>query len=165
MKIFKNWKSDEKSQLSGKVLVLIFLLKCFSSVEAKEISCEIVVEAYFGEVDAVKTCFMQYSTSIDDLNVTFSFYDEMVEGLNFNHNKNISFLPVQVAKKLPNLLSYCALNCSIKEISKENFVNLTMLKTLDLSHNQIEKITTDTFEDLSDLVELLLGKENKLRNF
>lgn len=64
---------------------------------------------------------------------------------------NIEFLPVLVHEQFPNLKVYAVKNAPIRRISKKNFEKLYELKRLHLESNQIEMITSDTFEDLINL--------------
>lgn len=48
----------------------------------------------------------------------------------------------------------------IGALTQENFKNLRSLKRLNLSINEIEIVATNTFEDLTSLEELSLGKFN-----
>lgn len=127
-------------------------------VDAKEVSCESVIgNVWSYSVNTVKTCNM-HTTSISEAGVTFSTLDESVLGIFVNNNEAVSFLPEKVNEKFPNLLGYCVQRCSIKEISKKNFEQLTKLKILYLHDNQIEKIGSETFGDLKDLEQLFLRK-------
>lgn len=101
---------------------------------------------------------MDQTTKISDPTVKLSHKDSSITGLLFNKNKNIFYLPVFVNEKLPNLFSYSAQACSLTEITKLNFNGLKKLKALWLPNNQIKKITSDTFEDLSSLELLYLRK-------
>lgn len=82
--------------------------------------------------------------------------------ISFYGNSKISFLPQGVGGKLPNLLSYAATYCSVKAIFKDNFKGLSKLIYLGLNRNEIEKIPTNTFEDLKVLEKLELGKFSQL---
>lgn len=102
-----------------------------------------------------KTCWIKSTDSI--INSSYTTIIKTVAEitkLEFNHNKKIFFLPVEVAFSFPNLVTYSALNCSIKTIAKIHFKNLKMLESLDLKKNQIEVVRSNTFEDLSSLKNL-----------
>jgi Leucine-rich repeat (LRR) protein len=79
-----------------------------------------------------------------------------VGGLILSQNKYVCHLPESVDKSFPNLMFYAADNVQINNISKLNFEGLNKLRRLFLSYNQIENITTDTFEDLVALEVLVL---------
>jgi Leucine rich repeat len=132
-----------------------------SELEGKEISCE-----RFGEQDwnnsgkKVKLCYMTPSTSIDSSGATVSTHDETIKLLFLGNNKKIFYLPDNVGGKFPNLLYYVASNCSIAQINQQNFKALNKLEFLDLRQNQIEKITSNTFDGLKELKNLDLGTKN-----
>lgn len=108
-----------------------------------------------------KTCSMFGGAMIDSPEFTIkSAKDETVTGLFFFANPRVSFLPVKVYESFPNLIGYLANGCSIRKISKENFKNLSKLKMLGLSINQIQTIPSNAFEDLTSLQELYLGELN-----
>lgn len=83
--------------------------------------------------------------------------NEEVKGIYFVRNTAIEFLPVFVYQKFPNLQGYAAYNCSIREISKKNFERLTRLVNIFLLGNKLEKIPSDTFDDLINLEVINLG--------
>lgn len=102
---------------------------------------------------------MTESTSIDSYGFTItSNRDETITGLDLESNKNIFFLPIRVDRSFSKLVAYNANGCSLKSLSKENFKNLRFLKQLWLGENEIEKIYSDTFVDLSSLEDLALCK-------
>lgn len=77
--------------------------------------------------------------------------NDLIAVLFLSGNKNVLYLPVRVYQSFPNLKEISAFECSIKEISKKNFDYLTQLEDLDLHHNFIAKIKSDTFDGLSKL--------------
>lgn len=109
---------------------------------------------------------MTGSTIIDSQGFRIaSAKNETIGGLDFELNKNVSFLPVYVNEAFPDLVTFFASSCSIKTISKENFRNLSKLKVLCLNNNQIEIIQNDVFKDLTSLERLTLGEHNLLYLF
>lgn len=117
-----------------------------------QIPCEII------EIEDQKTCSVPETTGIESFNFTISARrDSTIERLQFR-NKNIIFLPTRVDKNFPNLKTYDAFDCSIKSISRENFRNLFKLIILNLNTNNISEISSDAFNDLSELSILILGK-------
>jgi Leucine-rich repeat (LRR) protein len=84
--------------------------------------------------------------------------NESINGLSFPANKKVEFLPTKIANVFPNLEAFSAYACSIREISKENFVGLSKLEFLDLHYNQIKTIRSGTFEGLSSLKAVHLCK-------
>jgi Leucine-rich repeat (LRR) protein len=140
------------------IITLILIVKAFCILEAKEISCESVLELDLWVTGkTVKSCQIEEATVINTQDVTIASSDKSITGLYMSENKKIVLLPVRVDEVFPNLLAYSAERCSIKEISKENFAGLTNLKQLVLNHNQIERIISDTFEDLASLQLLFLS--------
>lgn len=133
------------------------MLKTFVLIEAKEINCESVSNSEW-DVGFLMNCWMQSKTVINETNVELSIHNQSITGLNFDGNKNISLLPIRVYQNFPNLLAYSAASCSLKVISKANFINLTKLKQLRLFNNQLEKIPSDAFEDLESLDNIILCK-------
>lgn len=103
---------------------------------------------------------MDKTTAINSSDFTIaSASNDSVFGLHFYNNKKISFLPVGVDNRFQNLVYIRADSCSIKSITKANFVNLSKLKYVTLKSNQIEKIMSDTFYDLTSLEYLSLSKK------
>lgn len=82
-----------------------------------------------------------------------------VEGILFDSNKGIEYLPVNVYEKFPNLIGISAWNCAVKAVTKKNFKNLKQLKFLGLASNHIETIDENTFEDLISLTTLNMRKK------
>lgn len=140
------------------VIQLIYAAS-LTDVADENVPCEYI--AAHGWIDAKfnKTCFMCNSTTINSSEFTISHeYDATIGGLNFFGNKDILFLPKNPARQFPSLETYDAGNCSIKQIFKSNFEKLHKLKYLYLQSNAIEKINSDTFEDLIHLEQLSLCK-------
>jgi hypothetical protein len=139
---------------------MAIFLNTIQIVKTKEIFCETVVMMFInGYTGRMKTCLMKNSTTIDAVGATISARDIRVLGLHFKDNKNIIFLPDKVAETYSNLSDFNAQNCSIEEITNRNFKGLSKLKFLILCVNQIEKILSDTFEDLIALEQLWLRKK------
>lgn len=97
--------------------------------------------------------------------IIFGVEDESVRLFDSSRNQNVEFLPIHISNKFPNLVSYDANRCAIKEISKTNFENLFHLKMLNLIGNRLKTIVSNTFEDLVNLEFLLLGKYSCLLFF
>lgn len=84
-------------------------------------------------------------------------YSNHVQGLRIEDNKNVKFLPENIAKSSPNLIRLSAKNSSLEAIFKEDFEALKELRNLDLSRNKIESIEPDTFVHLIALEDLDLS--------
>lgn len=114
-------------------------------------------------VSAPQTCYMDTVTRIE---VPESFAllsrDESIQGLNFHLNQKIYYLPIHVHENLPNLIVYNAEGCSITTIVKANFEKLISLRVLSLNDNNIELISSDTFQDLNSIEWIILRKINTL---
>lgn len=110
-------------------------------------------------------CYAADSISISSTNVTFAKRDVAVNELYFANNEKIFYLPVLVYKKFPNLLRLNAINCSVREVRRENFERLNKLFAVNLSKNFIETIADDTFEHLSKLQEIDLCKLEQKRTY
>jgi Leucine rich repeat len=128
------------------------------TMSAKTIQCEEMTNIgyiYFGKQ---KTCRMMNSTSIDQTGVTISnAKDDTVAVIRFKRNKKILYLPQNISEVFPNLIGYDAYHSSLITISRENFHGLTKLKAIWLAENKIEKVSSDTFADLSALEWIWLG--------
>lgn len=142
------------------------LKRTFESVE---------MSTWHAPVNRVKTCFTHVTSAIYYNDIEFkNFYEILLDsnenfiesdenspiaGINFWGNKKIFYLPTNVGTVLSNLIGYSAAKCSVKEISKANFKNMKNLKALWLHDNRIEKIESDTFDDLKSLETLDLCKK------
>jgi Leucine-rich repeat (LRR) protein len=81
-----------------------------------------------------------------------------ITGLNFDSNKKIEFLPIDIGSYLRGLEALSAYDCAITSIKRENFMNLVKLKYLSLDNNNIERIESDTFSNLHSLEHVRIGK-------
>ena len=98
-------------------------------------------------------------TTIDSNDISISSpKDRTVKGLLLEDNQNVKFLPVRVYEKFPSLVGLSAFDCKIKIITKANFEKLDKLKEIHMHGNLIEKISSDTFEDLISLEQIFLGE-------
>lgn len=142
---------------------LVFLtfwlaVSALSEASAKQISCESESMVTWTGVGELKTCWMTLLTKIDSIETSI-IPDAEVGGLIFGGNRNISFLPVELAISFPELKVFESWGCSIKTIVKAHFKDLRFLVYLYLQRNQIDTISSDTFEDLSSLELLNLRKK------
>lgn len=110
-----------------------------------------------------KRCLVPANTIINYRNQSFrEEFNENVDVVLFYAIKNVQFLPILLHRKFPNLGSIIAANCSIVEISKQNFQNLRYLTNVILSSNKINAIWSDTFNNLPSLEQIWLGKSWKV---
>lgn len=79
--------------------------------------------------------------------------------------KHFFFAYIRLDETFSALSVIHAVNCSIKALSKTNFRNLNRFNALYLRWNQIEKIASDTFQDLVSLKHLGLGKTCEIAIF
>lgn len=84
--------------------------------------------------------------------------DNKVTGLTFENNKNINYLPINLHENFPNLFGLDGRDCSIRQITNDNFRGLKFLKQIWLSKNNIEIIASNTFEENKHLEYVSLGK-------
>lgn len=138
----------------------IVMLSVFSFTSAKDVTCEAflklgIIEDYPPE----KACNMSGTTGIYTKNTELKgTADSEMRIINFYDNVKILYLPIGVVEIYPELAFYSAGLCSIKEISRDNFIGLSKLRALFLQKNSIQKIASDTFVDLISLEGIELGK-------
>ncbi|CAO1407450.1 unnamed protein product [Diamesa serratosioi] len=77
-------------------------------------------------------------------------------------NMEIEYLPKGLQQYFPKLKIYEVVSSSLKNIRKQDFINMTTLTALRLSHNQIEFVPEDVFTTLWNLESLDL-KNNKIK--
>lgn len=135
----------------------------FTQIESKEIACESVGYERSWGFAMQQVCKMEQTTVISSDGVTIKPLDDVITRLSFDRNKKISYLPVYVSEIFPDLLTYSAKRCGIKSILKKHFSGMWRLVELFLGGNQIEKVQSDTFEDLTLLERLDLGN-NKIKS-
>lgn len=126
----------------------------YEKFDTVEIYCE-----RFSDDLGIEFCFMDEKTVINATNfVVGDPKDDDVGGIKFDENKNMEYLPYNIYMQLPNLVIYQASKCSIKGISKKNFEKLSRLKAIDLSFNQIQKISGNTLRGLESLTRFELSE-------
>lgn len=138
-------------------------VSCGNDRNKAQIACETVNFSFlsFTTKRAVACSMMKY-TAIKDIGFTIlDPYNETVEHIYMQGNKNIEFLPTLVHLTFPKLEEYGADECAIREISKSNFEKLNLLWKIELAGNQIYAVLSDTFEGLSDLRSINLSKSQK----
>lgn len=75
-------------------------------------------------------------------------------------NGNIVFMPNNIGIKLPVLQFLGIISTNLKYLKKENFENLSMLRSLDLRKNQISELEDDVFTLLTSLMKINLSDNN-----
>jgi hypothetical protein len=111
-----------------KNVLAILAVNLFVSVESQaavqSVKCE-SVDYFNSSIGNVKTCYMQAQTSIDGKGFKISsLMNENVKAIDMDGDKKITFLPDSPADVFPTLEMYYSVNCSIKEITRENFRGL-----------------------------------------
>lgn len=139
-------------------VALTFLTYCL--IEGSEISCERIEDWEFPFLGFKgQQCLMDGTTQINSTGFTITSprrFEQMV--IVFTQNKKIFYLPTNVDEVFPALTWYRAFDCSIKSVTKENFMNLIKLIYLDLGSNRIERIESNTFDDLTSMKYLYLSE-------
>ena len=77
-------------------------------------------------------------------------------------NMEMEYLPKGIQQYFPKLKTYEVVSSSLKNISKEDFIELNTLTALRLSHNKIEIVPEDVFTTLWNLESLDL-KNNQIK--
>lgn len=112
------------------------------------------------------SCFVRPSASIGTKNFGIDTdRNEDVSTIDFLGNKNVSFLPIKVYQKFPNLRTYIAQRCNIGEIFQVNFENLFHVVILDLFSNNIETVRRDTFKHLVSVEGIFLSESVLMLRF
>lgn len=141
------------------ILIALLLMVAVPKLNATQVNCE-NIESSPGVTG--KRCYMNSTTSINVADVTLAdLINFDVDGLMFDFNKQIEFLPVEVYKVFPSLAVLAAENCSLREISARNFEKLSSLIFLDLRGNYLKTIPNYCFDGLVKLSHLLLGETFK----
>lgn len=139
-----------------KISIWILIVKLLDEVNGRILFCESVEHENYME-KSYDTCMLTDTTEIDSFGFIFLYKERSgVKALNFNGNKKIVFLPEKVYLSFPKLVAIDASHCSIR---KENFENLEHLTTLLLFNNEIEKIYSNTIQNLHSLEYIDLGEE------
>lgn len=83
-----------------------------------------------------------------------------VEAFDIRHEKGISFIPMQIPSKFPQLVAFQIFNCSIKSIGAKDLKGLKRLRYLNMPLNEIATIDKDAFQDLCKLEYLSLASND-----
>jgi Leucine-rich repeat (LRR) protein len=122
---------------------------------SNKVECEDIVTRTVDDEQFLTSCKVD-GTTIVTSEFNFAVFNETVTEIYADGNTNILFLPTNVYKIFPNLVSYVFSWCKISTVSRKNFRGLTQLTFLDISINQIKSIGIGTFEDLVNLKQLKL---------
>lgn len=146
--------------MKGFLIFALFLLA--QQIKAATMNCEKTPLLFNERLGRIRSCFLADVTAIDSPGFEIAERNEQIYALYFESNTKIHFLPVKVHEKFPNLLLFTSSSCSLTEISKPNFEKMAQLEFLYLESNKIEKIVSNTFEDLTALKEIDLSKNCSL---
>lgn len=110
-----------------------------------------------------KICNLQEQKINDEgFAIVPSKFGEEVKIFEVFWNREVEFLPEQIAKTFPNLIRYHVILCAIKRVDEKHFHGLLRLESLELKQNEVETIASDSFKDLKKLKHLDL-KYNKIK--
>lgn len=125
---------------------------------SQRVTCE-KLESHHWEVDErnLQTCFIQHQKT-NQLGATIgSPFEQNCTGLWFDGNK-MSYLPINIGDKFPNLQAISAEECGLKAVGWEDFKDLTKLEILWLTKNSLEMIPGNTFRDCVNLQKVYLSE-------
>lgn len=77
-------------------------------------------------------------------------------------NSKVNFLPLFSPIFFPKLRKYLVTKSELKSVSRDDFMGMPYVETLDLSDNDLEEIPADALYDLSELIDLYIS-ENKIK--
>lgn len=146
-----------RRNLNFNLACLLSLTALTLKVNGDEISCSL----FDKQTTSARRCHFNSSAVISSSDTSIAdVKDNTVDAVFIiNYNLKVKFLPVNVHAKFPNVKSIQAVGCSIKEISKKNFASLDQLKSIVLNSNEITKVPSDTFQGLTQLMVINLGKK------
>lgn len=122
------------------------------------IDCEVIEKCTIGYKCCILTQFRSSQFKLDSTKISIQ---SKIDAIHYNHNKNAEYLVTYVeTKDEKTIVSHDASRCSIVEVIRENFMNLTFLVTLNLSDNDISNLKDYVFMDLLKLEVLDLGNRN-----
>lgn len=132
-----------------------------------EVICDVstinINSEYFGNKN-VKTCFIKNQAIEVEGTVIRSTPDSnTVEGVNIERNKDVKFIPDNLARTFPELTVLQVQFCGVKSIQAKHFENLRKLVYLSLFGNEIETIGSGAFSDLASLQTLYLSNNENLK--
>lgn len=130
-------------------------------IRPKEIECEFANIYWIFSDDELFSCDLK-DVIIDDPNYKIkpSPRNKRVRGLSFLDNKNVKFLPQDIAQAFPNLIELSAFNTSIKNIPNNALKNLPKLRSLNLMSSELSSIDPHAFDELPSLENLDLSSNN-----
>lgn len=130
------------------------LFRCSRSQKTtKEIPCSEKNIALFERSMLYFHCIIDKQIVIDSPGFEFRVSSKLhnLNGINFEQNRNVFYLPEKVAQSFTKLQVFAADHCRIKTITKVNFEKLNKLEKVKLDYNRLTHIQSDTFDDLVSL--------------
>lgn len=119
-----------------------------SFFEVKQIPC--TLETRYSSGHLINICFINQAID-DEETVLGTEVDQAVVIFSSQYRKDVKFIPKRIGQKLPNLTSFFVNNCSLTIVRDYNFKDLTNLRVLDLTDNQIVTIESAAFKDQTEL--------------
>lgn len=77
-------------------------------------------------------------------------------------NSKVTFLPLFSPIFFPKLRKYLVTGSQLKSVSRDDFMGMHYVETLDLSENDLEEIPAEALYDLPELIDLYIS-ENKIK--
>lgn len=165
--VIRFWVNDKENNLfifRNHLLISVFACVVFNYGDTTKIfSCDhfrLFNWTVGSEGNLLTTCYAN-TAEINSTGFSFSYQKNVSIGaIDMDSNKKIKFLPENPAESFPSIVIYDARNCSIKALTKKNFLGLSSLQRIFLQKNLIVAIDDDTFEDSLMLKSIDLCKGN-----
>lgn len=122
-----------------------------------QVSCDFVTSNWDTLKTTLRTCNIVNQT-VDSQQVNISsLQDSTAKGLNIRDEKDVIYLPANVAELYPNLVAVSIFNCSLKSTNKQICNKLLELRYLNFGRNKIKMVESEAFAKLTKLEYLALG--------
>ena len=149
--------------MSKKLKVIILLLSFVTLLKAIELKCQFSYEKDGYNCKAMDLKVRDENVEITSISRNQNDVNEsLVDVFYVLENMEIEYLPKGIQHYFPKLKIYEVVSSSLKNIRKQDFLNLNTLKALRLSHNKIEFLPDDVFTTLWNLESLDL-KNNQIK--
>ena len=154
---FKPW-IDQIMREDGEILTLINVVT--------NLRCTIkLIEwttAVWSELKDLQSCLI-FNQEIDSEGFSDARHPNLsIQAFSIKDNKEVKFLPENIAESFPGLILYQVSNCSIRTVNGKHFKSLNELIILELQRNEIETIDGNSFKNLTKLEYLGLNS-NKIK--
>lgn len=127
---------------------------------SNEVTCRFYVSEWLLFKRNLNTCRIEKQKIDDAFATVSSTSNSTVEAFDIRHEKEVSFIPMQIANKFPGLVVFHINNCSIKSIGAKDLKGLKRLRILHMPRNEIGTIDKDAFKDLFKLEWLCLNSND-----